>query len=287
MISIEESLPKRSKRSLKGQDILWTQFNDVNFYVEGIEQENFYFEILKKLFPKIKFERIFPLGGKPNILADAALNNGDKKKVYIVDLDFDDILNCKHNNNNIFYLERYSIENYLLDLSAIKKIIIEEKPKIKNHEIDSNLNINSFFNECHTLYSDLVKYYIVIQKHELGIENVKCDPARFCNYTVVPATIKEQQVTNYRIQLEALLAAKDARLRLSSQMNQLKRYFSTIQEALKHIPGKYLLNFIKYRIEHLFKIAQMTLESFTYRLAKNCTLEDLFYLRQRIVNYIQ
>lgn len=286
MISIEDSLPKKGKRYLKGQDIVWTQFNDIDFYVEDIEQENFYFEILKKLFPDIKFDRIFPLGGKPIVFTEANLNIGNKKKVYLVDLDFDEILNIKNIADNVFYLEKYSIENYLLDINAIKKIIIEERPKIKHHEIENLFDINLFYNECQALFSDLICYYLTIQEHELGIENVKCDTARFCNFNVTPAAVDNNQINNYHLQIEGALRAKNARLKLSTQVNKYKKYYRTVQDALKNIPGKYLLNFIKYRIEHLFNLAQMTLESFSFRLAKNSELLDLLFLKQRVTNYI-
>jgi len=284
---MEFGFPEITDSFLKGQDIVYTQFNDIEFYVEDIEQENFYFEILKKLFPDIKFDKIFPLGGKPNIFSDAAANIGNKKKVYFVDLDFDEILNIKNTQNNIFYLEKYSIENYLLDFCAVKEIVIEQKPKIKHQEIENTFDINSFYNECHSLFSDLICYYLTIQKHDLGIENVKCDTARFCSFNTIPATLKPAQVNLYHFQIETALRAKNARLKLNAQLKFFKKYLRTTQESLKHIPGKYILNFLKYRIEHLFSLSQMTLESFTYRLAKNCDLGDLAYLRQRVTNYIE
>lgn len=287
MISPEDSTPKRGKKYLMGQDIVWSQFNDVNFYVEDMEQENFYFEILKKLFPKIKFERIFPLGGKLNIFTDAALNVGDKKKVYIVDLDFDEILGKKNLSENIFYLEKYSIENYLIDPEAIKKIIIEEKPKVKVNEIDALFDINTFYAECHALFPELISYYLTIQKYELGIENVKCNTARFCNFNTNPASLKAAQINAYNAQIKLALIAKDGRIKLNAQLKHYKKLFKTTKDTLKYTPGKYLLNFIKYRIEKLFNLVKMTLESFTFRLARNCETLDLLFLKESITNYIQ
>ena len=90
---MNEGFPELTDSFLSGQDILYTQFNDIEFYVEDTEQEHFYFNILKKLFPDLNFEKIFPLNGKDNVRDSARLNIGNKKKVYIVDLDFDHILN--------------------------------------------------------------------------------------------------------------------------------------------------------------------------------------------------
>lgn len=287
MIGIDESMPQKGKKYLRGQDVVWSQFNEVNFYVEDIEQENFYFEVLKKLFPDIKFEKIFPLGGKSLIYVDAAQNIENKKKIYIVDLDFDKILNKKKNLKNIFYLEKYSIENYLLDFEVIKKIIIEEKPRIKDNEIINLFDMNTFYDECKSLFSNLICYYLAIQKFELGIENTKCDTARFCNFNAKPACLKTQQLNNYHVQIEEALAIKNKRVKLNTQINNFKKYFRKMEDCLSNIPGKYLLNFIKYRIENIFEIPQMSLDSFTYRLAKNSEFEDLGYLKNCIANYIK
>ncbi len=71
-----------------------------------------------------------------------------------------------------------------------------------------------------------------------------------------------------------------------TQIKLFRKYFKGLNQALINIPGKYLLNFLKYRIEHLFGIPQMTLESFTYRLAKNSEFDELFFFKQRVTNYI-
>lgn len=278
--------PEITDSFLRGQDIVYTQFNDIEFYVEDIEQENFYFEIFKKLFPNLKFEKIFPLGGKSNVFTEAGNNRGNKKKIYIVDLDFDEILGVKNENENIFYLERYSIENYLLQIDALTSIIIEERPKIKHQDIFDLFDFNAFLDESKTLFAELICRYLVIQKHELGIENVKNDTARFCDFTVTPAIIKSPQLVIYHNQIEIALRAKNSSLKINTQINLFKKHFRNLLQAMRNIPGKYLLNFLKYRIEHLFGLPQMTLESFTYRLAKNSEFDELLFLKQRVTNYI-
>ena len=42
MISIEESIPTKSDSYRIGEDVFFYQFNDVSFYVEDAEQENFH-----------------------------------------------------------------------------------------------------------------------------------------------------------------------------------------------------------------------------------------------------
>lgn len=283
---MEFGFPEITDSFLLGQDILYSQFNSVNFYVEDVEQENFYYEILRKLFPGVAFEKIFPLGGKGPVTTEAANSLGDNKKVFIVDLDFDEILSKRENYPNLFYLEKYSIENYLIEFDAIKELIKEERPKLKDDFINSNFNINNFLTEVKNLFSELIQYYLVIQKHSLGIVNVNNDTARFCDFTQNPAQLKQNSVQAYYNSVESALLAKNSRFKISRQLATFRRHLSNTTNALNNIPGKYILNFMKYRIEHLFSLPQMTLESFTYRLAKNCSLSSLYFLRDRVNSYI-
>src|ERR1035441_10098210 len=101
MLTPEESIPGFSSGYQYAQSVFYVQFNDVDFYVEDAEQENFYFCILKKLFPDVRFENIYPLGGKPHVIAHATNNQAERKSVYLLDKDFDDLLKRIHKQANV------------------------------------------------------------------------------------------------------------------------------------------------------------------------------------------
>src|SRR6185437_17024386 len=119
-------LPEKTASFLLGQDILYQQFNDLDIYVEDENQENLYHSCLSKLLSTIRIEKIFPLRGKDNVIFESKLNIGNKRKIYIIVKDFDDILGKSIIQPNLFYLERYSIENYALEEKSIIALIIEE-----------------------------------------------------------------------------------------------------------------------------------------------------------------
>jgi len=287
MISAEESFPRRTNNYLLGQDIIWTQFNEVNFYVEDEFQENFYFEILKKLFSDIKFEKIFPLGGKKQVINAAEQNISNKKKVYIVDLDFDEILSKKKNRKNLFYLKRYSIENYLLEYYAICEVIKEEKPKIKNQQIENKFLFPEFLEEIRDLFKELICSYLVIQEYNLGLKNVDLGEARFCKLSSIPLCLIQSEIDKHYLEIETYLKRVDTKLNLKTQINKYLKLFKKVEDCLVNIPGKYLLNLVKYRIEVLFAIKQMSLESFTYRVARNCVnFDELEFLKNNVTKYL-
>lgn len=272
--------PEKTDSFLSGQDILYQQFNDIDFYVEDENQENFYYTALKKVLPNIRIEKIFPLNGKTNVATQSALTLGDKRKVYIVDKDFDDILGIKITRANLFYLERYSIENYALEQNAIAEFIIEEKPRLNKPQINLQFNLDNVLQDAYNLFKELICVYLTIQKHYLGIENVNHGPERFCNFSPT-GSYRNPDYNNYKSSVENALKLKDRRLSLNRQIKLLGIHFKksiTSINNIIHIPGKYILKFIKSRIERHFRLPSINMESFTFRLIKNCELSSLLYI---------
>ncbi len=112
--NLDEIIPMKTDNWLFAEDIFHYQFNEVLFYVEDYKQEEMYFCILKKLFKEIKFENIFPLNGKENVINNCKDNVNIKNKIYIVDKDFDDILEKIEIIPNLFYLDKYR-ENCIIN----------------------------------------------------------------------------------------------------------------------------------------------------------------------------
>ncbi|WP_162426118.1 DUF4435 domain-containing protein [Pontibacter pudoricolor] len=281
--------PELTDSFLEGQDLLYTQFNDINFYVEDTDQEYFYFHVLKNLFPSIKIEKIFPLNGKKNVTDAAKANLGDKSKIYLVDLDFDEILGLKESVANLFYLERYSIENYLFAKEALFELFKEDNPKIRTHEIEAIFSYESLINECRDLLSKLACTFLIIKKYSLGLDYLGLNPPRDFDITNPIAPKFKQgssEIPVYFTLVENRLKRKDGRFTLNSKLKEFNIYFNTLSKALANIPGKYLINYIKFRIGRLINLTNVTQETFTIRLAKNSDLQDLNYLKNAVLNYI-
>ncbi len=282
-----DGFPKLTDSFLEGQDVFYAQFNDVSFYVEDTEQEHLYFNILKRLFADIQFEKIFPLNGKTNLKNHALENSGDNNKVYIADIDFEDILGTKEELDNVFYLNKYSIENFFIEKEGIFEIIREKNPKLKNDEIEGLIDLNSNLKQCKLMLSELTCTFIVIQKYELGKEYFRLSPARDFNLETTPPIVQNTFLPAYFNDVEQLLHKKDGRYTLKSKQGEFKSHFRSLGSALKNIPGKYLLNVVKYQLEKAGLINQVSLESLTYKLSKECNLDSLHYLRNEIHAYRQ
>lgn len=282
---MENGFPELTNSFLEGQDIFYTQFNEVSFYVEDTDQEHLYFNILKRLLENVKFEKIFPLNGKENLKNHARDNIGNKDKIYIADIDFEDILETKEEIENVFYLNNYSIENHLVDKKGLFELIREKSPKLKDSDISNLFDLNSSLKQCKAILSELACTFIVIQKYSLGKEYFGLNPPRDINFRHYPATIKNNFLSNYFNQIEQLLKLQDGRFTLKSKQNSFKKHFNSLSKLIKNVPGKYILNILKYQLEKAGLIVQISLETFTYKLSKEGSLESFEILKNEIIEY--
>lgn len=282
----EEFLPIITDSFLDGQDILYKQFNQLNFYVEDTNKEQFYFKVLKKLFPSVAFEKIFPLNGKDNVIKAAQRTINDREKVYLVDLDFDDILHRKKHLENLFYLDRYSIENYLIEKQAIFEIIREKDPRQSNEEIEAKFNFTQLESDCLNLLTELSMMFLLIQKHSLGLKFLTINPHRDVNFSNSPASYKTDVYKKYKEQIEEALLNKDGRYTIKAQLRKIKNHFDP-SLSLHRIPGKYLMEILKCKLEKSKLITQMNMNTFSYKLGKESELNSLMPLKKQIKDYIE
>lgn len=284
MITKDESIPKRTKTGMAGQDVFYAQFNDVSFYVEDEEQEQLYYEILHKLFPNIRLNKIFPLGGKKEVINKARSSTSDRRRVFLVDKDFDDILRTKVFLPNLFYLKQYSIENYLLERDAIYAIIVEERPRLKKPEILRRVAVEEFLNERVEDLIELFTLFLVAQV--IRYKNCHLPPERFAN-TSIKYKIDRQLVSDYRKELMNQFSTEqefDAKVK-----TMIKKAFRSTKASMKrrHICGKYLCYGVKHKVCSEFRIKSLSNDSFYFRLAKNANFQSLRYLQKAIQMYTQ
>lgn len=156
--------------------IFYTDYNDVNIFVEDEGKEFEYEIIFRRLFGNtLKIATIFPVGGKQKLIdAFNLYSNGgecNSVNVFIADLDFDYVLdNTMIKANNFIYLDKYNIENYLIDEYAVVKFIQGRICKLED-ETRRIVKYNDWLSKItHQLY-DVYLLFLIVQDRGLGIEN--------------------------------------------------------------------------------------------------------------------
>ncbi|HEY4931080.1 MAG TPA: DUF4435 domain-containing protein [Terriglobales bacterium] len=270
-------LPARSQSGMAALDIFYSEFNEVNFYVEDEEQENLYFEIFRKLFKRIRIARIFPLGGKSAVFqhATSEANQGIRGfKVYIVDRDFDHLLGKRFEHPNVFYLDRFCIENHLLEPAAIVELVIENHPKRRRTDVETELSLNAQILSLYNSLRSLFMLFFCAQFLNLGVRNCSSPPESFCEPKRL-WELKGSAIISYRGKLKVVAGANGLVHDLFDSQCDLA--FSRARTASDNelVSGKFVAAMLFHYVKSKYSLGSMTFESFVYRLAKNCTLRSM------------
>ena len=262
----------------------------MNFYVEDEDQENLYLEILGKLFPRLLITQIFALGGKENVLkhaGDPVNAPNAPKSVYIVDKDFDDLLgHVVKDRANIFYLDRYSIENYLMEEEALFQIALESSPRSKRDQLRRDLAFKTFYGKAVSSLKKLCAYFFAVQRFALGLPNCAQKMEAFSTDGRV-WEINSAAVNRYiKLVCDATVHAK-----IFPDAESLSTFLdAAIPRRGPHdanVCGKFLLAMSYHYLRHKVSIGNVSQDSLRYRLARNNSGRKLRPLKLAIRAYLE
>ena len=289
MVTPEESVPQYSDGYRYAKSAFYSQFNDVDFYVEDAWQENLYLCILGRLFPRLKIENIHPLGGKENVIQHARANTSIRKSVYLLDKDFDDLLGKLQERTNIFYLEKYCIENFLIEEQAILKFIIAEKPRLKLANVQREIEFRLQWNDVVRQLANLFALFFIVQKHNIALKSSSYKPDCFC-LAVDSCSIDQKRVAQYANSVRRMAAKQKTHLNLDHEVQVCSEQFELNKLTDFHgvnVSGEFMLHLFANRIVKSFGLNHVPdLQSFAYRLAEKCDFYSLQGLRRKVNAYL-
>jgi hypothetical protein len=286
MVDSEQSFPRKSPNYLYAQSVFFTQFNDIDFYIEDEHKESLYFSILSRLFRGVRIDRIFPLGGKKAVIQHAQVPPQGRQSVHILDKDFDDLLGATVAFPTVVYLDRYCLENYILEPLAICRFIVAEKPTLTEAAVKMRFNVEKFLCESIADLRSVFFCFFLVQKHDLQMPNTSQSVARF-SHGRDRWRIESTRVKQYERRVVAAVGHKsidfatERRAYASAfELNRRKRFSGA------NISGKYLLALLLPRITSLFGVRGTNLDSATYRIAEYCNLAALRKLQEQITKLL-
>ena len=168
-------IPERSV--YRGQSYkLFEDYNEIHVFVEDNNFENLY----KVLFLRmgLRIQNVFSRNGKREVLKDAERCT-DKKCVYLVDRDWDDYHGTVPTLENVFVLEKHSIENYLIDYETFCGILIAEYPESEINTLLSNQNFNDILEEASNSLRPLFECFLAVQCSGQKLKNCSIKPGHF------------------------------------------------------------------------------------------------------------
>lgn len=279
-----------NKNILPNIGVFFRYKNTVDVFVEDSYDEEFYKVIINRIFDNTghKVNKLISLGGKSKVIEACRADQvkRDVKRVYIVDGDLD-ILNETNVNglNFLFVLEKYCIENYLIQEEALIEIIHDnvliEKEKIKK--------VLGFENWLKGIAEDLVElfiHYALCKRYaptqptiSLGIGKLCCEKQKI--------HVLDTEKTNSRIsELKNELLKVISEEEYNEAAYELRQKWpASIDNVLTIVSAKdYLFPLTEFRIQKFKKIKNFTIrrESLRIRLAKLIDLTELEKIKAKI-----
>lgn len=277
-----------SKEGLLNVDIFFD--NAINFYVEDSGKEYRYQTILEELFD-VKIETVFALGCKNNLKQkfrqleqESNLNNS----FFIADLDFDYILKKDLiNNEHFIYLEKYEIENYILEEKALIKFLKNQLCCL-NSIAEKKLNYSVWFKEISEKLYELFILYLIVQYKSLNIDNTNQNANIYFDEE---GNVNIKKIDEYYKQVDNLL--KERGYNMNEMIKKMKKLvleeysndFSKIIKGKYILIGirKYLSNIIKKETNKKQNVNDKHLEDFLYDFFDK---KSLSFIKEKVISCI-
>jgi hypothetical protein len=235
--------------------------------------------------PKVVINDITPLGSKTNVIK-ACQNDTDsrKNKIYIVDGDLDLI----YDNNpkriaNLFVLDSYCIENYLIEETGIILFMHKLDGEKSKSQIKLNLDFGNWIN-FNTCLIDLFIHYSIMK--ELSIDYSIISLSKLTKSSRQGAFLDQKKVINLvkalKFQIITSKSEKEYKRLIKSRAKKWKNDHHTF---LKIISGKdFLLPLLEFKIKCLCNSANLLMrrKAIKVNLASYCSLERLKKLKRAI-----
>lgn len=164
-----------TSQALSNRDLFYEDNQKYIMYVEDQGKEYIYESILERMFTSdfIKNIKILGLGGKSRVKINIKkIKKNQKNKIYLVDGDFDLLLNndiiC---DDNFIYLDRYNIESYFIDENALVRCI-RINCELCSGNVKSKLDFQSWKRQVYNSLENLFILYLIVQYCSLNIPNV-------------------------------------------------------------------------------------------------------------------
>ena len=275
-----------SDQGLSARPIFFSPYNDITIIVEDAGKEHFYTEVFKRLFQEdLKIAQVLGVGGENQVLARMSKSSDNftgSPEFYVVDGDFDELINEPVSNSRFFYrLRRYDIESYLVEETAICTVAQEQSPSLSMANFKSSLQINEWVNEVVEASVDIAACAALLQ--ELDDRETRFSQSIEqhigSDLTLPDASTIKGDIG--RVASEQTSVEPEEFYKLLESM--IKRIGMSHSERLRWISGKHILIPLIVRLLRSKTKSNLRKESLCFRLAKCCEFPGLIELRDFIL----
>ena len=266
---------------------VFTQYrNTINIYTEDCgKDKKFYVTLFKRLLndTDIIINDIYPLGNCTNVINACRKDKSTSPKLYIIDGDIYNMSTPRDTEENLFVLDSYCIENYVIDEQAYYKVYNELDPVHSEDEIKKIINYSKMMEAAIAPFMRLFRYFS-ISKEVLDKFRLKSATCFLSNIGNIEISKIDDETADIEVQLEDGGLSEQE---LSKAIKEKNLLFPDCYESLlKYVSGKdYLIPYIcKFSENKLSLSLGLRKEYWKYQYSKFCKLDRLEKLKTAIID---
>lgn len=264
--------------------------NDVDVFIEDSNDEEFYKSLLFRLTDGKRIKKIISCKCKTELIKACESDQIDRnrKRIYITDGDLDLIFdNNRKDLNHLHILDKYCIENFLLDEDGILEVlhsnIVLDKETIKKQL--------TYVNYLKTISHPLVElffHYSITHYYQFGTKTVSNSVGSFCKQFKAINILDNEKVEKKIRDLRLEIIDKIGDDLYNETIYQLRQKWpSNLDTLITIVSAKdYILPLLTFRFKKLKgkETYNLKWESMRISLAKNCNLDKLNLLKEKIIS---
>lgn len=272
-----------SEAALLNRVLFYSDYNDINIFVEDEYKEYIYENIFQRMFNyKIKIAKILPMKGKPGVekaFREYGQQYDNKPAIYLVDGDFDLVMEKEMvESPNYIYLEKYNIESYYIDEKAVLKYMAGKMKKTQKY-VSEQIGYSEWKNMAYNSMKELFINYMVAQATFPEEKNVGLPEHSYFHKN---GFANIDKINNY---------INSLRSRIPDYENKYNIYINNFETILlgditRLVCGKYLLASLSKYLRDKVKVSFKE-DDFIYFLASFFDVRTLDFVKDKIIQVIQ
>jgi hypothetical protein len=232
--------------------------------------------IQRAISSEIKIDKVHSLGGREKVLDAFENKNDDRTEIYIIDGDLHMQYENRAFEKGLVILDRYCIENYLLDKKALLELLYEEAKSCNFEELSTTFDYDKWYEEQTPLFKELFLEYAIEKKNSLGLQTVKYPVNKLRSrdaknklLCTLDLELVHQRIENLKSDILELISEITY-----SQDKSLIEQKTEQTETYKFVSAKdYILPLVFERLKKVANNTKADVDNLKYRLSKICEVD--------------
>ena len=291
-------IPTYSEAGIDALDVFYQDYVAAIIYFEDEHHEAVYERLLLRLIPKLKSFQVICLGGKAKVIAKAKeVRPAGAKWLFVLDKDFDDLLGCVFEHQNVYYLRAFSLENYFVDLQGIINLAVEMNPRCLTvrEAVQRCAAFTDYLGLLQVSLERIARLFVVARRYRVDIPTTKLlvdDLLKDADAEAPVPTIEwyEQYLGQFMRQLPAgadwLEQGESLQAELERAFTRDARVTFPAVPVTDHLCGKHLLGCVLRAVQAWLDVKLLGLDvvELYARLAAHVDLRRLAFLERAIAD---